>query len=113
MGAKESKPQLALYGAIGAIAPDILILYSKRWTMSGLAFSWFQYGIATLLYVVLAAIVATIFPYKGKPSRWKAFVVGICLPVFISGIAYFGRAQLVSPRSGQIVGTLWDLLSLF
>lgn len=103
---------LAAYGAIGAIAPDILILYSKRWSMPSLSFSILQYSLATLLYVTLAALVAAIFPYGRAPKPWKAFAVGVALPVVVSSLAAAARDPVISPRGETLPGTLIDILSI-
>ncbi len=103
----------AVFGAIGAIAPDILILYSKRFTMSALTFVQWQYWMATLLYLGLAAIVASIYPYKGRGTRWKAMAVGFSLPIVLASLATALRGNLVSPRGTSLSGTLLDMMSLF
>ena len=102
---------LAIYGAIGAIAPDILLFYSKRWTMPSLTFHWGQYIGVTVLYIVLAAFVATIFPYGRQRKPWKAFGVGVSLPVIISGLASLGNNHVINPRGAELAGTFWDLLA--
>jgi len=114
----QSKGPLAFYAMVGAVAPDILILYSKRWTMPQVTFSIPQYLFASILYLALAAIVSLIFPYKTVFRNtanlpWKAFSVGFSLPVVLSTIAALSRSQLITPRGGSIAGTLHDLVSLF
>jgi len=54
----------AILGAVGAIAPDIVLFYSKRWSMPSLTFDPYMYLAATILYVSLAAVVAGIYPYR-------------------------------------------------
>lgn len=103
----------ALYAAVGAISPDVLILYSKRWSMPALTFDVRQYAAATICYIGVAAVVATIYPFGGKPSKWKAFLLGVGLPLVVSGAATLSRGQVISPRGLPIKGTLLDLLSLF
>jgi hypothetical protein len=107
------KRTLAFYGALGAVAPDIMILYSKRWTMPSLTFEPSQYAIATALYIFLAAIVATIYPYRNRASTWKAFVVGVGLPTIMSGAMSLQGLIALSPRGQSIPGTVWDLVTLF
>lgn len=107
--------QKALFGGIGSIAPDILILYSKRWTMPSFSFDVWQYLIATIAYVCLAAVVASIYPYGKKPTPWKAFAVGAGLPVIISGLMAMKKGEVLEPRGGgqALEGDLFDLMSLF
>mgnify|MGYP007037739245 CR=1 FL=1 len=107
--------QKTLFGGMGAIAPDILILYSKRWTMPSFTFDVSQYLIATIAYVCLAAVVASIYPYGKKPTPWKAFAVGAGLPVIISGLMAMRKGEVLEPRGGgqALAGDLFDLMSLF
>jgi hypothetical protein len=108
------KLEYAIFGGIGAISPDILLLYSKRFTMPSLEFSSIQFIVATLLYVGLAAVVSMIFPYRGQSSPWKAFSVGFCLPVILSGLLSIQRDPLLTPKGGaKIPGTLTDIMSLY
>lgn len=110
----ESLWSKALLGAIGAISPDIMLLYSKRWTMSELQFDLWHYVTACILYVLLAAIVSTIYPYKGKVSAWKVFSVGVALPVIFSAlVTAVPHGHDVSPRGSSVNGTLLQMLALF
>lgn len=118
--AQASKFKLSLIGALGAIAPDILILYSKRWTMPEVSFDIGMYLFATLFYVLLASFVSAIFPYKSLKKidaslSWKAFCVGVALPVIISGITSYIRSPLITSRGSPIdvEGTFLDIISLF
>lgn len=113
MDAFRRKLQLGACAAVGAIAPDILILYSKRWTMPSLTFDPWMYIFASALYIVLAATVAMIYPFGRGVSSWKAFAVGVTLPLVISGLASLQRGVVIAPRGDTIEGTLWDILSLF
>ena len=108
----KKRPALWLFGALGAIAPDIVLLYSKRWTMPSLTFDVWMYAGATALYLGLAAVVASIYPYGRNPSPWKAFALGVGLPVLISSLASLQHGTVISPRGEIIPGTFWDLLSL-
>jgi hypothetical protein len=115
---QQNKWLQALYAMIGAIAPDILILYSKRWTMPQVTFSIPQYTFASILYLGLAGIVSLIFPYKTVFKSeanlpWKSFSIGFSLPLILSTIAALSRSQLIVPRGGSMSGTLHDLLALF
>ena len=104
--------QLGLTAGVGAVAPDIIILYSKRWTMPSLTFDPWMYLAATLLYVGLALVVGMIYPFKRKDAVWKAFALGVTLPIIVSGLASLQRGVVIAPRGKTIAGTLWDLISL-
>jgi hypothetical protein len=110
---RPNRIKLALYGVVGAMAPDVLILYSKRWTMPGLSFDAQQYLIGMGIYLLLAAVIAPIFPYRGKPTEWKAFALGVTLPIVVAGLLSTQRQELIAPRGISIPGTLLDLMSLF
>jgi len=103
----------AVFGALGAVTPDILLMYSKRFTMQSLEFLHWHYWVATILYLCLASIVATIFPYKNKATKWNALAVGFALPIVLGTMASVVKTNLVSPRGSQITGTLLDMVSLF
>jgi hypothetical protein len=113
MNVLKRKLHLGAFAAVGAIAPDILILYSKRWTMPSLTFDPWMYVFASALYMVLAATVAMIYPFGRGVSPWRAFAVGVTLPLLVSGLASLQRGVVIAPRGDTIEGTLWDLLSLF
>jgi len=74
------------YGAFGALVPDVLLLYSKRFTAPLLAFESWQVLLVTLIYAITAGLVAQIFPYPGEKTPWKSLAVGITLPVIIAGV---------------------------
>jgi hypothetical protein len=106
--------KLALYGAIGAIAPDILLFYSKRFTMPSVSFSRHLYIAATVLYVGLAAVVATAYPYGSKRSPVYAMGVGLALPVILSSITTALHASpLITRGMGDVTGSFLDLLRLW
>jgi hypothetical protein len=99
---------------MGAIAPDILILYSKRFTMPDTHFSAAMYLTATVLYMLLAVGVALIFPYGRKPRYWHAFALGVSLPIVVGALLSVGRANPIVPRGGaSLIGSLDQLISLF
>ncbi|MBD2757863.1 hypothetical protein [Spirosoma validum] len=111
----ESRLNLAITGGIGAVAPDILLLYSKRWTMPDITFSLELYLVATLMYVLLAGFVASIFPYgklaRGKNSLWVAFGIGVCLPIVIAGVTTIFKSEPVATRGEASVGRFVDLIA--
>jgi hypothetical protein len=113
MPAQDSGLKMGFYGALGAVAPDVLVLYSKRFTMSSLTFSLPQYCIATALYVALASCVAAVYPYGRKRGPMAAIGVGFALPIVLSAAASFARAPVIVPRGMSMGGTLLDLLSLW
>jgi hypothetical protein len=103
----------ALFGAIGGVAPDIVLFYSKRWTMPYLSFDPYMYLAATVLYLTLAAIVAAIYPYPNGARPWKAFCVGVALPSLMSALASINRARDLLPKGTGVPGSFHDLLAWF
>lgn len=106
--------QLFFYGCVGAIAPDILQLYTKRWTAPSLEFSLTQYMVATILYVLLGGVLGMLFAYQGR--RQAALAVGIGTPVVIGAMVSTIKVATVVTQRGvgaPQVGSLLDLLSLF
>jgi hypothetical protein len=81
--------------------------------MPSLTFDPWMYAGASALYVLLAATVAMIYPFGANQRPWKAFALGVGLPIAISGLASFQHGVVVAPRGHTIPGTLWDLISLF
>jgi hypothetical protein len=105
---------LAIYGALGALAPDILILYSKRYTLQPFEFAPIQYFIATGIYVVMAATLAAVYPFRGPKTAWRGFAIGFTLPVVLSGLLSMQRGEVSIPKGGgTVAGTLLDLMSLW
>lgn len=102
----------AILGGLGAIAPDIILLYSKRWTMPSLTFDPYLYAAATILYIGLGGLVAAIYPYRRPPHAWKAFSLGVALPTVISALASISRAQVLVAK-GYVPGSFRDLLAWF
>lgn len=101
-----------MYGALGAISPDIIILYSKRWTAPTLTFSWTQYTVATLVYMLLAGILATI--YSKRPTPLSGFTVGLLTPSVISLFGSLVLTKTVQFRGLEAnYGNLSDLFTLF
>jgi hypothetical protein len=105
---------MALSSALGAVAPDVLILYSKRWTMPDKHFDPWMYLAAMAMYVLLAAGVGTIFPYGKRVRPWQAFGVGVTLPILIAGLLSVQKGADITPRGGHSVSASFvDLISLF
>ena len=80
--------------------------------MPELTFDWHLYAAATAVYMIFAAIIAAIFPYRGTKTEWKAFALGAGLPVIISGLVSATRTG-VPVRGPSPAATLRDVLSLF
>jgi len=69
-------PDHFVAGCIGAIAPEILRLYQIRLRRHSLRFSKFYYVIS-ILYILLGAYVASIFP--GIQGPFWAMCIGVLL----------------------------------
>jgi hypothetical protein len=115
-------------GAMGAIVPDVLMIYSKRATAPLLYFEDVQVVVATLIYAATAGIVALIFPYPGGQTGWKSLSVGLTLPVIIGSVISAsdrlgsagadrlttrGPTTTMQGERPKIRGTLVDLLAIY
>jgi hypothetical protein len=74
-----SQMSVFLLGMIGALAPEIVRLYSIK-SSSGESWSGF-YFVISLLFACLGGIVALILP---ATTLWGAFYAGISTPTLIS-----------------------------
>lgn len=124
-----NKKTMFIYGGFGSLVPDVLLLYSKRFTAPLLEFASWQVLAVTLFYAVTAGLVAQIFPYVGEKSKWKSFSVGVLLPIIISGLigagdrlSNAGAADLTtrgpeptntSTETPRVPGSVIDLIALF
>lgn len=109
----KSRVIAATTAAVGALAPDVLIIYSKRWGTDALALPSWQFAAATLAYLAVAAVIGGIFPYKPRPSAWQGFAVGVGTPVILSALAAAAKPVSLAPRGLDIAPTWWDLLALW
>lgn len=100
-----------LIGCIGALAPEILRLYSLRNNPDRFKWSWFFIGIS-ILFASLGGLVALLLP---ATTYWGAFYVGISTPVLINTALKKGldlqQPQLKSKRQIDVQG--YSLLSSF
>ncbi|MCX8861860.1 hypothetical protein NOL37_24195 [Vibrio parahaemolyticus] len=118
-----------LFGSLGAIVPDIILLYSKRFSAPSLEFTTYQFIVVTVIYMTAAGIVAMIYPYKTRPpEKWNFFTVGVVFPVIISsliavtdrtlssehvGLSLRGGTSHAAESMERVSGTLVDVLSIY
>lgn len=112
-GSGRSRMLAAGCAAIGAIAPDILIIYSKRWAVPPLELPGWQYLAATLLYIGVAVVLGAIYPYRPQPSAWKGFGIGVGTPVILSALVSVVKPASLAPRGLEVPPDWWDLLALW
>jgi hypothetical protein len=103
----------AVAAMAGALAPDVLIIYSKRWGENALVLPAWQFFAASLAYLAIAGIIGGIFPYRPRPSAWQGFAVGVGTPVILSALAAAAKPASLAPRGVEIAATWWDLLALW
>lgn len=86
-----------------------------------------QYVVAAALYALLAGVVAVIYPAKHvKDPRWNALIVGLTLPLIISGAVSAADRTInseqglrtrgpvvVSGPPNPVPGNLVDLLAIY
>ncbi len=71
-----------LFGAIGALAPEIIRLYDARLQPFRVPR---HYWLVSLAYLLLGGVVALLLSDPGNP--FSAFYVGVALPVTIGALA--------------------------
>jgi hypothetical protein len=71
-----------LLGALGALAPEIVRLYSMRNSPSRFRWSWF-YLVVSLLFASLGGVIALALP---AVTYWGAIYTGVSTPVLINTI---------------------------
>ncbi|MEU3645212.1 hypothetical protein AB0E59_17650 [Lentzea sp. NPDC034063] len=91
-------------GMAGALAPEVIRLYSIRQNPKNFRWSWF-YVAVSLLFAGLGGVLALALP---ATTYWGALYVGVSTPVLITTIARKGhevarpelRGAAPPPRSG-------------
>ncbi len=76
-------------GSLGALAPEILRLYSLRTTPRRFRWSWF-YLVISLIFAALGGVVALVLP---ATTPWGALYAGLSTPVVISAAAKRGLSS--------------------
>ena len=95
-----------LFGSFGAVVPDVVLLYSKRFSVPTLEFTTSQFIVATLFYMGTAGIVAKIYPYRTQtPKKWDFFAVGLVLPVILSGLIAAAERTISLPILTELLLT--------
>ena len=69
-----------ILGLVGALAPEVIRLYSLRYNPALFKWSWF-YLIVSLLFCGLGGLVALILP---ATTPWGAFYAGISAPTLVT-----------------------------
>jgi hypothetical protein len=76
-----------LLGMIGALAPEIVRLYSIRHSPAKFRWSWF-YAVVSLGFAALGGTLALVLP---ATTYWGALYVGVTTPVLVTSIAKKAR----------------------
>lgn len=74
------KIEVFAFGAVGALAPEILRLYRLRNRPDRFKWSWF-YLLVSLLFAGLGGVVATVLP---ATTAWSALYAGLSTPILIT-----------------------------
>src|SRR5262245_2663316 len=107
--------QTGIFGIIGSFAPSIIKMFND---LPNLAFllSW-QWAVVVTLYGRLGGLVATIYPYRGPVTAWKALLIGCSFPSLIGAAAALARAAGPGSSLGGPTApagwTVLDFLALF
>lgn len=105
---------LGLFGFVGSFAPSIVKMFNQLANIA-FVFRW-EWMVVILLYGLLGALVAVIYPYRGKPTAWRALLLGCSFPALIGA-----AAAVASPSGpGTSLGgsevnhwSSWDFITLF
>ena len=73
-----------LLGFLGALAPEIVRLYGKRWKLRSVKFSWW-YFVISFLYALFGGLIAVILP---SMNLIAAFYAGIAWPFLVSAVLH-------------------------
>jgi hypothetical protein len=109
-----SRIPLGAFGLIGSFAPSVIKMFNDLPNVAFL-FKW-QWVVVVLLYGFLGGLIAIIYPYRRKPTAWKALLIGCAFPALIGSAAGFVRAAGLGPGLGtgpEVPWTFWDYIALF
>lgn len=105
---------LGLFGFAGSFAPSIIKMFNQ---LSNIAFVFrWEWIAVVLLYGLLGALVAVIYPYRGRPSAWRALLLGCSFPAIIGAAAAFaspGGPGSSLGGTGVDQWSSWDFITLF
>ena len=98
-------------GCVGALAPEVVRLYSIRQHPDEFVWSWF-YAVVSVLFALLGGLVAVVLP---ATTYWGAVYVGISTPVLVNTALRKGLnaqpAQLRSANSASRPGAVRSYLA--
>jgi hypothetical protein len=87
-----------LLGMVGALAPEVVRLYSIRHDPARFRWSWFYLAVS-LAFAALGGVIALVLP---ATTYWGALYVGVSTPVLVTSMVKKGRdsskAELKGPR---------------
>ncbi|WP_237478670.1 hypothetical protein [Lichenibacterium dinghuense] len=73
-------------------------------------FRW-EWAVVVLLYGLLGALVAAIYPYRGTPTMWLALLLGCSFPTVLGAAASLMKAGGPGASLGAGNAAMhWDLL---
>jgi len=110
----DSKWGLSAFGFVGSFAPSIVKMFNQLPNIA-FAFKW-EWLVVILLYGLLGSLIALIYPYRGRPSAWRALLLGCSFPTLIGTAAnVFGPKGIGGHLGGNAVESWspWDFITLF
>src|SRR4051794_30725873 len=84
-----TRVKLATFGFIGSFAPSIVKMFNQLPNIA-FVFEW-PWAVVILLYGLLGALIAAIYPYRRIPSAWAALLLGCSFPTIIGAGASIAR----------------------
>ncbi len=87
-----------LWGMLGALAPEIVRLYSIRRNPRRFRWSWFYLG-ASAAFALLGGALAVALP---ATTPWAALYVGVATPALVTSLVRKGREMAETELKGPI-----------
>jgi hypothetical protein len=106
---------LGIFGFIGSFVPTIIKMFNN---LSNIAFvvRW-EWLVVICLYGFIGGLAAVIYPYKNRPTAWRALLLGSGFPALIGAASAIGKGD--APGTGLGSGdtaAAWsplDFITLF
>jgi len=111
---KGDRLPLGIFGLVGSFAPTIVKMFNDLPNIA-FVFKW-ELAAVVVLYGLLGGLISITYPYRGKPTPWKALLLGCGFPAIIGTATASLRPPHLGPNLGE--GTdaswsIWDFISLF
>lgn len=103
------------FGLVGSFVPSIIKMFND---LPNIAFvlRW-EWAVVIALYGFVGALIAIIYPYRGRPTAWRALLIGCTFPALVGVASAIGRARDAGPGLGtndpNVQWTFLDYLAIY